>query len=154
MVQRSIVHWDLPESMRETDIKVILERGKEKYPEAKPRIIPDNGPQVHRTRFQGVRSNLRYDACANFTVLSPVEREDRALAEAVLLSKYRSPVPPQSLTWPPKALWSWHSQETIQAILYPRSSAFFLKHKTKLQTGDKHLPPLQTLSNWQMTCCL
>jgi hypothetical protein len=31
--------------MREADIEVILERAKEKYPEAKPRIISDNGPQ-------------------------------------------------------------------------------------------------------------
>jgi len=39
---RSIVHWDLRESMRETDIEIILEQAKEKYPEAKPRIISDN----------------------------------------------------------------------------------------------------------------
>jgi putative transposase len=42
---RSIVHWDLRESMKEADVERILERAKEKYPEAKPRIISDNGPQ-------------------------------------------------------------------------------------------------------------
>ena len=42
---RSIVHWDLRESMKEADIEVILEHAKEKYPEAKPRMISDNGPQ-------------------------------------------------------------------------------------------------------------
>jgi putative transposase len=42
---RSIAHWDVRESMTETEIEVILERAKEKYPEAKPRIISDNGPQ-------------------------------------------------------------------------------------------------------------
>jgi putative transposase len=31
--------------MKETDIEIILERAKENYPEAKPRIISDNGPQ-------------------------------------------------------------------------------------------------------------
>ena len=31
--------------MRETDVEVILQRAKEKYLEAKPRIISDNGPQ-------------------------------------------------------------------------------------------------------------
>jgi putative transposase len=31
--------------MRETDIEVILERAKEQYPGAKPRIISDNAPQ-------------------------------------------------------------------------------------------------------------
>ncbi|MGB7555742.1 MAG: DDE-type integrase/transposase/recombinase [Candidatus Korobacteraceae bacterium] len=49
---RSIVHWDLRESMRETDIEVLLERAKEKYPEAKPRIISDNGPQFIARDFK------------------------------------------------------------------------------------------------------
>jgi putative transposase len=31
--------------MKEADIERILERAKEKYPEARPRIISDNGPQ-------------------------------------------------------------------------------------------------------------
>lgn len=31
--------------MKEADIERILERAKKKYPEAKPRIISDNGPQ-------------------------------------------------------------------------------------------------------------
>jgi putative transposase len=41
---RFIVHWDVRESMREADVEIILERAKEKYPEARPRIISDNGP--------------------------------------------------------------------------------------------------------------
>jgi len=36
---RSIVHWDLRESRKEAKIEMILERAKEKYPEARPRII-------------------------------------------------------------------------------------------------------------------
>ena len=51
---RPFVHWDVRESMREADIEVILQRAKEKYPEAQPRIISDNGPQLNRVRFQGV----------------------------------------------------------------------------------------------------
>lgn len=42
---RFIVHWDLRESMTEADIEIILQSAKEKYPDAKPRIISDNGPQ-------------------------------------------------------------------------------------------------------------
>src|SRR6266487_5308281 len=38
--------------MRETDIEVILERTKEKYPETKPRIISDNGPQFIARDFK------------------------------------------------------------------------------------------------------
>jgi putative transposase len=49
---RFLVHWDLRESMRETDIEVILQRAKEKYPEAKPSIISDNGPQFIARDFK------------------------------------------------------------------------------------------------------
>jgi len=49
---RFLVHWDLRESMRETDIEVILQRAKEKYPEAKPRNISDNGPQFIARDFK------------------------------------------------------------------------------------------------------
>ena len=38
--------------MKEADIEMILERAKEKYPEAKPRIISDNGPQFIARDFK------------------------------------------------------------------------------------------------------
>jgi len=43
---RHIVHWEIRETMKEMEIEVILQRGREKFPEAYPRIISDNGPQV------------------------------------------------------------------------------------------------------------
>jgi len=49
---RFIVHWDLRESMTEADIEIILQRAKEKYPDAKPRIISDNGPQFIARDFK------------------------------------------------------------------------------------------------------
>jgi putative transposase len=49
---RSIVHWDLRESMKEADIERILERAKENYPEARPRMISDNGPQFMARDFK------------------------------------------------------------------------------------------------------
>ena len=49
---RFIVHWDLRESMKEADVEMILERAKEKYPETKPRIISDNGPQFVARDFK------------------------------------------------------------------------------------------------------
>jgi putative transposase len=42
---RFIVHWEIRESMREADLEIVIERAKERYPEARPRIISDNGPQ-------------------------------------------------------------------------------------------------------------
>ncbi len=49
---RSIVHWEIREKMEETDVEVILQRAREKYPEAKPRIISDNGPQFISRDFK------------------------------------------------------------------------------------------------------
>jgi putative transposase len=42
---RYIVNWAIWGSMMEADIEIILQGAKEKYPEARPRIISDNGPQ-------------------------------------------------------------------------------------------------------------
>jgi len=49
---RSIVHWELREAMTETDVEIILQRGLEKHPRAKPRIISDNGPQFIARDFK------------------------------------------------------------------------------------------------------
>src|SRR5437868_6515660 len=49
---RSIVHWDLRESMTEADIEIILQAAKEKHPEARPRMISDNGPQFIAKDFK------------------------------------------------------------------------------------------------------
>jgi len=38
--------------MTEAEIEVILQRAREKYPEAKPRIISDNGPQFIARDFK------------------------------------------------------------------------------------------------------
>jgi transposase InsO family protein len=38
--------------MQEWEVEVILERAKEKYPEARPRIISDNGPQFIARDFK------------------------------------------------------------------------------------------------------
>ena len=78
---RFLVHWDLRGSMREADIEVILQRTQEKYTEAKPRIISDNGPQFIARDFQGVHSHLGHDAHPNLALLSPIERKAGALAQ-------------------------------------------------------------------------
>jgi transposase InsO family protein len=49
---RSIVHWDIQESMTEAEIELILQRAKEKFPGARPRIISDNGPQFIARDFK------------------------------------------------------------------------------------------------------
>jgi transposase InsO family protein len=49
---RFIVHWEIRERMLESDVEIIIERAKEKYPEARPRIISDNGPQFIAKDFK------------------------------------------------------------------------------------------------------
>jgi len=49
---RYIVHWDIRESMTEADIEIILQRAREKFPAAQPRIISDNGPQFIARDFK------------------------------------------------------------------------------------------------------
>ena len=49
---RYIVHWDIRESMTESDVEIILQRAKEKFPDAQPRIISDNGPQFVAKDFK------------------------------------------------------------------------------------------------------
>ena len=49
---RYIVDWSLRESMREPDVEILLQRAKEQFPEARPRIISDNGPQFIAKDFK------------------------------------------------------------------------------------------------------
>ena len=47
-----MVHWDIRPQMKELDIEAILQYAKEKYPDARPRIISDNGPQFIANDFK------------------------------------------------------------------------------------------------------
>lgn len=49
---RFIVHWQLRESMTELDVEITLQRAREVFPEATPRIITDNGPQFIAKDFK------------------------------------------------------------------------------------------------------
>lgn len=49
---RYIVHWEIRQSMTEMDIEIIIERAREKFPDATPRIISDNGPQFIAIDFK------------------------------------------------------------------------------------------------------
>ncbi|MBC8379106.1 MAG: IS3 family transposase [Planctomycetes bacterium] len=49
---RYIVHWEIRETMTEVDVEIIIQRAREKFPDAKPRIISDNGPQFIAKDFK------------------------------------------------------------------------------------------------------
>ncbi len=49
---RFIVHWELWERMTEADVEIVIQRAREKFPGARPRIISDNGPQFIAKDFK------------------------------------------------------------------------------------------------------
>ena len=49
---RSLLHWEIREAMLEKDVEVVLQRAREKHPDAKPRVISDNGPQFIAKDFK------------------------------------------------------------------------------------------------------
>jgi putative transposase len=49
---RYIAHWEIRQSMTEKDIEIIIERAREKFPTARPRVISDNGPQFIARDFK------------------------------------------------------------------------------------------------------
>jgi putative transposase len=49
---RFIVHWEIRMSMTESEVETILQRARERFPDARPRIISDNGPQFVARDFK------------------------------------------------------------------------------------------------------
>jgi len=49
---RYVVHWDIRESMREAAIEIVLQKARERYPDVRPRVISDNGPQFIAKDFK------------------------------------------------------------------------------------------------------
>ena len=49
---RFIVHWELRERMTTADVETVLQRARERFPDARPRIISDNGPQFIARDFK------------------------------------------------------------------------------------------------------
>lgn len=49
---RYIVHWDIREAMKETDVEIIIQQAREKFEGVNPRMISDNGPQFIAKDFK------------------------------------------------------------------------------------------------------
>jgi transposase InsO family protein len=49
---RYLVHWEIREAMTEADVEIILQGARERFPDARPRIISDNGPQFIARDFK------------------------------------------------------------------------------------------------------
>jgi transposase InsO family protein len=49
---RTNLQWDIREAMTEREVELVLQKTKEQYPEARPRVISDNGPQFVAREFK------------------------------------------------------------------------------------------------------
>lgn len=49
---RYLLHWDIRQSMTENDVAIVLQKTRELYPRAKPRLISDNGSQFIAKDFK------------------------------------------------------------------------------------------------------
>ena len=49
---RYVVHWEIRQSMTEADVEIVLQRARELFPDARPRVISDNGPQFIARDFK------------------------------------------------------------------------------------------------------
>ena len=49
---RLVVHWEIRRQMSEKDVEIIVERARERFPDERPRIISDNGPQFVAKDFK------------------------------------------------------------------------------------------------------
>ncbi len=49
---RCVVHAEIRPAMTETDVEIIVQRAREAFPDARPRIISDNGPQFVSGAFR------------------------------------------------------------------------------------------------------
>jgi len=78
---RSIVYWDLRESMTEAEAKVILQRVREKTSGSKTAGQFRQWTAIHRLGFQGVHSHPGHDARSKIALLFVVKRQVGALAQ-------------------------------------------------------------------------
>ncbi len=49
---RTVLHWEIRESMKEQDAEMVVQRALERNPYAKPRLITDNGAQYTANEFK------------------------------------------------------------------------------------------------------
>ncbi len=49
---RFITHWEIRETMTEPEVEQVIQRARERFPGATPRIISDNGPQFIANDFK------------------------------------------------------------------------------------------------------
>ena len=49
---RHVTHWEICEAMKERHMQTVVQKAREKFPDAHPRVISDNGPQFIAKDFK------------------------------------------------------------------------------------------------------
>ena len=80
---RAILAWDLREKMEERDAELVLQGAKEKYPEAEPRIISDQGSQFRSNDFKRFVSEIEATHVMTSPLLPTEQREVRAISSHI-----------------------------------------------------------------------
>jgi putative transposase len=119
---RFIVHWEIRPSMTEAEVETIVQRARERFPDARPRIISDNGPQFIAKDFKEfiricgmthVRTSPYYPQSNGkierwhktlkgecIRVRTPLSLKDARRVVADFVAEYRGPKPTDNLDAP------------------------------------------------------
>ena len=130
---RYLVHWEIRECMTETDVETILQRGREDYPKARPRIISDNGSQFVARDF---KSFVR--ACGMTHVrTSPYypQSNGKIVIDRTILYQAWSPkcLPPMVAR-----VFTTHSRLSVYQVLARRQICGTIPSDIKLTEGERN----------------
>ncbi|MEK6598461.1 MAG: IS3 family transposase [Gemmatimonadota bacterium] len=143
---RYLVHWELRERMTTADVETVLQRAHECFPEARPRIISDNGPQFIARDF---KEFIRWAGMTHVRT-SPYYPQSNGKLERwhqTLKVTTIRPMPPASLDDARRmvaAFVAYYNHERLHsaigfippaAMLAGRAAAIWETRKRKLQTA-------------------
>ena len=98
---RFIVPWELRESMTEVEVETIIPRARERFPDERPRIISDNGPQFIAKDFKDYSGPRKLDHPLSYSGgPGKGERWQRSASSTRRPSRPRWPWPPSRATRP------------------------------------------------------
>jgi transposase InsO family protein len=132
---RYIVHWDIRESMRATDVEIILQKARERFPGVAPRIITDNGPQFVSRDFKDYLRlcGMKHVRCSPYYPQSngKIERYHRSVKSECIRKKT-----PLSLTEAWRIVGSYVEQYNTVRL---HSSIGYVTPKDKLEGREKQI---------------
>jgi len=145
---RYIVHHEVRHTMTEYDVQLTIQKAKDKFPKARPRIISDNGPQfiakefksfIKQAEFQHVTLSVKYPESNG-----KIERFNRTISEECLriksplnLDEYKTYVEDYINFYNTKRLHSSLNYLTPEDYLLGRKDQRLQKRELKLQMAEQ-----------------